>query len=124
MHPLSAGGDQVEDIDHPLFSEYLLQQISAAADPRLDQHETVRRYEALPDHDKRAVLGELMERLQAPVSLCRYSPAGPSIEGIEDAEIGSEQLLAALEAVLAARLGPGELALSVVRIECRIKGRP
>ena len=103
--------------DHPLFQEFCLQQLSAMTLPRRDHNQTVQCQQALNAQEKEAALSALLERLQSDVSLCRYVPAAATIEGLAEREVKPVHVLAALDRVLSARLGPDGLkATETVRL--------
>lgn len=92
---------------HPIFEEFVLQQLSIAeSNSSLDISTTIKRYEALSESDRQETLLAIIEKLEEPISICRYLPGEAKIISITDEiDISSEDVFNALDAVLKARLG-------------------
>jgi hypothetical protein len=93
--------------DHPLFTDFMSQQLSVGENnTSLPKSVVLARSEALTENDKKEILNDLKARLQRPVELCRYAPADSTISGIGNTEMTGANVLAAMDSVLKARLGP------------------
>ena len=92
--------------DHPLFREFLLQQLSFdSKNGSLTKSITLKRYNDLDEADKNEVLEKIIQKLKDPISACVYVSSEPTIKGIADTEITGTDVINAVDTVLQTRLG-------------------
>lgn len=95
-----------QGIRHPLFKEFLLQQLSFDnKNNSLTKPMTLERYYNMSEADKSEILEKLIQKLKGPISVCMYSPSEPTINGLTDTKVTGSDVINAIDTVLKTRIG-------------------
>lgn len=105
-------GLQTHGSRHPLFHDFLMQQLSVGdGNVALKKAATEKKFNRLTNVDQQQILDGLVAKLQEPVTLCHYTAATGAMTPVALTTLQKKDVVAAMDTVLAARLGPTAPAL-------------
>ncbi|MEB0134664.1 hypothetical protein QN362_04900 [Actimicrobium sp. CCC2.4] len=105
-------GLQKQGSDHRLVKDFLMQQLSVGDNnAALKKSAAKEKFNRLTGADKQLVCDTLIAKLLAPVTLCHYTPGTAGMSPVSLDTLPVSAVVAAMDKVLGARLGPNALAL-------------